>query len=769
MILARLILPCLLAAPIVTTADQTESAPGVPVPGASTAPAPESPEKRIDRIFKEWDSTTSPGAGVAVIQHGKVVFEKGFGIANMEYAVPIRPDTVFHVASVSKQFTAMAVVLLESDGKLSLEDDVHKYLPELPDYGQKISIRNLLQHTSGIRDQWQTLALAGWSLEDVITQDQILRMLFRQKELNFPPGTKHLYSNGGFTLLAEIVTRVSGRPFPEFCAERIFGPLGMTHTHFHQDLTQLVPGRAYSYHVDGNAFAASPLNYATVGATSLFTTAGDLVRWLDNFRNPQVGGTSAVGRLQEACVLADGTRIDYGLGLGLGTYRGLPILWHNGGDAGFRSEVLWFPKQELGIAVVSNLASFNAEEKAKEVAAVYIGGLMAPKEAKSGNPEPKYITADPKELEKYAGTYPIPSIGQTVTAVVKDGKLWAAGEIDPPLELRPVGPGHFYIKELKADIVLTPRPDGGMAAKITQPGAVNEAERIPAAEAKVESDLRQYTGVYWSEELETQYTIYLRGGVLVGMHARHGEFSLTPTFRDRFKSSLWFASEFRFVRNAAGEVSGARLGGGRVTGILFERRPGGVLELKAPAPASVSGDALAAIVGRYNYNGPILTVTREGNRVYAQLGLQQRYEIFPKSETEFYWKVVDARVTFVKDSGGRVVSATHSQNGQVFSAPRIPDVAEYRLGEEQVEALLGDYDAGPSVTMTISREGGRLYTRLTGQPRFELGATSATELYLKQYDVQVRVIKDASGRVTSVISHQLGVDHEWPKLDKPRT
>ena len=158
--------------------------------------------KRIDAIFQPWNNSSSPGAAVSVIHQGRLILEKGYGLANLEYDVPIKPDTIFHVASVSKQFTAMALVLLEQDGKLSIDDDVHKYLPELPDYGHPIKIRNLLQHTSGVRDQWQTLGLAGWSLEDVITQDQILRLLFRQKELNFVPGTEHVYSNGGYTLAA---------------------------------------------------------------------------------------------------------------------------------------------------------------------------------------------------------------------------------------------------------------------------------------------------------------------------------------------------------------------------------------------------------------------------------------------------------------------------------------------------------------------------------------------------------------------------------------
>src|ERR1041385_8799301 len=169
------------------------------------AAAQENPDKRIDEIFATWNRADSPGASVAVVRDGKLIFQKGYGKATLEFDVPISPETIFHVASVSKQFTAMSIVLLEQDGKLSIDDEVHKYLPELADYGHRITIRNLLQHTSGLRDQWQTLALAGWRLDDVITQKQILRIMFRQKELNFEPGSRHLYCNGGYTLAAEIV------------------------------------------------------------------------------------------------------------------------------------------------------------------------------------------------------------------------------------------------------------------------------------------------------------------------------------------------------------------------------------------------------------------------------------------------------------------------------------------------------------------------------------------------------------------------------------
>ena len=449
--------------------------------------------QNVDRIFEPWTKAGSPGAAVAVIQDGKIVFQKGYGRASLEYDVAISPETVFHVASVSKQFTAMSLVLLEQDGKLSLQDDVHKYLPELPDYGQRIAIRNLLQHTSGIRDQWQTLGLAGWRLDDVITQKQILRMLFRQKELNFAPGSRHLYSNGGYTLAAEIVARVSGKPFPEFAKERIFTPLGMTRTHFHDDHRSIVPDRAYSYEsAPGGGYQASPLNYANVGATSLFTTAPDLTKWLDNFRAPKVGGARAVARLEEQAVLTDGTTIDYALGVSVSKYRGLRTVSHGGGDAGYRSYVVWFPDQRLGVVVLSNLASFNPGVIANRVAELYLGPQMS--------------------IENPARPAALP------------------------------------------------------------PGALVNGERAPSAPFEGK-DLPGYAGTYWSEELETQYTIVLKSGKLVADHTHHGEIALSPWGKDEFRSSTWFMPEVKFLRDPAGKVTAMVVGGGRVTAVRFTRRP----------------------------------------------------------------------------------------------------------------------------------------------------------------------------------------------------
>lgn len=544
--------------------------------GARSGLAQEDCTNRLDEIFKPWSQPGSPGAAVAVIQHGKLVFEKGYGLANLEYDILVTPHTIYHVASVSKQFTAMALVLLENDSKLSLDDDVHKYLPELPDYEHPVTLRQLLQHTSGIRDQWQTLGLAGWRLDDVITQEQILRVLFRQRELNFVPGTRHLYSNGGYTLAAEVVARVSGKPFPVFCQERIFGPLGMTDTHFHDDHRRIVRDRAYSYEANGSGYEACPLNYANAGATSLFTTPSDLVRWLDNFREPKVGGRVAVERLQEPAVLADGKKPGYALGLSIGNDRGQKTISHGGGDAGYRSFVLWFPETELGVAVVSGLASFDSGGTAHKVAQVFLGEKPAREDAKPSppsSPEPRqYITLPPSALDQYVGHYKL-EVGLETDVRRQGGKLMAQVPGADPQELHPLGTNRFYLEQPGGEVEFLPQKEGPLRMKFTQEGTTINGERTALAPQKPTS-LEQYQGLYWSDELETEYTIVLKDGKLIAKHIRHGDIALIPAGKDRFNTKEWFTPQVIFLRDGSNRVSGLTLGGGRVTAIRFNRKIG---------------------------------------------------------------------------------------------------------------------------------------------------------------------------------------------------
>ncbi|MBL4888231.1 MAG: beta-lactamase family protein, partial [Flavobacteriaceae bacterium] len=233
-------------------------------------------EELIDIVFAEYDNIDKPGAAVAVVKDGEIVFQKGYGSANLEYGIPVTSSTIFHIASISKQFTVFSILLLVDEGKLSFDDDVRKYIPEVPDFGKIITLRHLASHTSGLRDQWNLLAMAGWRLDDVINKEHILKIVAKQKVLNFDPGEEYSYSNTGFTLLAEVVSRVSGKSFAEFTRSRIFDSLGMSNTLFYDDHEKIVKNRAYSYFSDDTGYKKSVLSYANVGATSLFTTVEDL-------------------------------------------------------------------------------------------------------------------------------------------------------------------------------------------------------------------------------------------------------------------------------------------------------------------------------------------------------------------------------------------------------------------------------------------------------------------------------------------------------------
>ena len=281
----------------------------------------------IDKIFSDFAKNSSPGCSLAIVEQGKVLYKNGYGLANLEHNIPITPATVFHVASVSKQFTCFALLLLEQQRKLALNDEIYEYLPEVPDFGKRITIRHLCHHISGLRDQWELLVLGGWRMDDVITKDHIFKMVKKQKELNFEPGAEHLYCNTGYTLMAEIVARVSGTTFPEFTKENIFEPLGMNSTHFHDDHELIVPNRAdcYDKREDGK-FKKSILSYANVGATSLFTTAEDMTKWLTNLDDGKVGGIELRDKMHEQGRLNDGKIITYALGQEVTKHKGLKII-----------------------------------------------------------------------------------------------------------------------------------------------------------------------------------------------------------------------------------------------------------------------------------------------------------------------------------------------------------------------------------------------------------------------------------------------------------
>lgn len=372
------------------------------------------PAKRVDQITAAMIPPDGPGATIAIMKDNQLVYSKGFGQANLEYDIHNTPQTIFHIASVSKQFTAFAIALLAEEGKLSIHDDIRKYLPELHDFGTPITINHLVHHTSGLRDQWNLLAMAGWRLDDVITRNQIMRLISKQRELNAQPGEEFNYCNTGYTLMAEIVSRVTGKPFPEWMAERVFIPLDMKSTLFYDDHERLVPNRAYSYYMRDTTYKKSVLSYANAGATSLFTTPEDLLKWAMNFETMKVGNAKVMAMMEEKFILNKGDTINYAYGQDISKYKGLKTAAHGGGDAGYRTFLVRFPEQKFAVAVFSNLASFSPGGLSYSIADAYLSDLYQeePKKEEPPRPEEKKEPFDATQvkLNEYEGKYYSPEL-----------------------------------------------------------------------------------------------------------------------------------------------------------------------------------------------------------------------------------------------------------------------------------------------------------------------------------------------------------------------
>src|ERR1700757_4949912 len=345
---------------------------------ASAANAQDKKRQEVDGVFADVSKPGSPGCALAVARDGRIIYEKGYGLANIEENVAITPRTVFDIGSTSKQFTAASILLLEKQGKLSIQDDIHKYLPEIPDYGHTITIRHLLNHTSGLRDYLTLFELAGVNTDSVTTDDDALAIIARQKALNFDPGSDWLYSNSGFFLLSVIVKRVSGKTLRQFATENIFEPLQMTQTVFRDEHTQLVPNRAMAYDRKeaGTGYALNVSYFEQTGDGAVHTSVEDLLKWDENFYSGRVGGKDFLEKIQEPGKLNTGKTLDYAKGLFVGNYRGLRFVDHGGSWGGYRAQLLRFPEQHFSVACLCNLASANPEKRAHEIADVFLAGEM---------------------------------------------------------------------------------------------------------------------------------------------------------------------------------------------------------------------------------------------------------------------------------------------------------------------------------------------------------------------------------------------------------
>ena len=380
--------------------------------------------QQIDAIFTDWNNETNPGAGIAVVKNGQPIFSKGFGMASLQHKIPFSTTSVADIGSVAKQFTSFAIALLAEEGKLSLDDDIHKFYPEIPDFGHKITVNHLVHHTSGLREIYGALALRGWS-GGGIRQEDIFHLLAQQHELNFKPGDQYLYCNTAYALLGAIIEKASGQSFEDFFRNRIFQPLGMNNTYIMDKLGEVFLNCADSYAPTDDGFIEIYDNSSMFGQGGFYSNIEDMSKWLANFQEPKVGNEKVMKQILERGILNNGDTLDYAFGLNNQTYRGLHRVQHSGASAGFRTWMTWFPEQELGVIIQSNRADAGRSEAMSKIMEILLKDELAPQPENSQNAEEeedkKELAYAEKELKKFTGSYYSPEI-ETVYTLYFDEK-----------------------------------------------------------------------------------------------------------------------------------------------------------------------------------------------------------------------------------------------------------------------------------------------------------------------------------------------------------
>jgi CubicO group peptidase (beta-lactamase class C family) len=457
----------------------------------------------VDKVFERFTKSPSPGCALGIYRNGEMAYARGYGMASLELGVPITPQTVFDIGSTSKQFTAFSILLLQKEGKLSVDDDIRKFIPEFPDYGKTISLRHLLTHTSGLRDYTALFDLAGVPEQDLTTDQDALDLLLRQRGTNFAPGTEWDYSNSGFFLLSQVVQRVSGKTLRDFDAEHIFGPLTMSSTQIFNEHTLVIAGRAtgYSYNAEKKTFGVEMSNFEQTGDGSVQTSVADLLHWDENFYSAKIGGRKLLDEMQAPGQLNDGESHGYGFGLFLSTYRGQPIVDHGGAWAGYRADLLRFPRQHTSVAVLCNLAQSHPTRLARGVTDVVLASALQPKPADAG---PGEVQAAPAELQARAGTFRNEK-GEYQRLAVRDGKLTVPSL--GGIELAPASNGVF---RYGSELTLTFTGNNNITVKLLEEKPVTYT-RIPAP---VPEDPSVFAGSYYSPDLDVVWEFGVHDGQL---------------------------------------------------------------------------------------------------------------------------------------------------------------------------------------------------------------------------------------------------------------
>jgi CubicO group peptidase (beta-lactamase class C family) len=519
---------------------------------------------KVDAVFAAYDKPDAPGCALGVIKDGKLIYTRGYGRANLEHNIANGSQIVYDIGSTSKQFAAASIVLLAQQGKLALDDDVRKLIPELPAYQKPVTIRHMLNHTSGLRDYLTLFGLSGVDFDSTTGDKEALQIIVRQKQLNFAPGEDWLYSNSGFFLLSQIVKRASGKTLAQFAQEHIFDPLGMKHTHFHDNHTLIVPQRATGYAPAATGFRIEMSNFEQTGDGAVYTTIEDLLRWDQNFYQPKVGGQAMLDQLLTLGTLNNGKKLDYALGLFVDEYKGLRRVHHGGSWAGYRAEMMRFPAQQFTVACLCNLATANPTNLATKVADIYLANEFKASEEKTAAPAPT-ITLSEEQLKDKVGLYRFAATGEFRRITLRDGKLWM-DTFGLGASLLPLTPNRFRAGPT-AEMTFEKSTSGKWTLKLPRNDREDAFESVEAF-APTAQQLADFAGSYYSEELDTTYRLTVEDGTLKVTDRNDQKLVLTPTYRDAFTGRF----QAEFSRDAQGRVTGFVVHAGRIRHVKFVRR-----------------------------------------------------------------------------------------------------------------------------------------------------------------------------------------------------
>lgn len=528
----------------------------------------------IDIIFKEWDKADVPGCSMGIIKDGELIYAKGYGLANMEYAIPNSASSVFRIGSTSKQFTAACIVLLAEQGKLSLDNSLDTFFPEFPEYAKNITIRHLLNHTSGIRDYLTISYLKGFGNDDYYKDSAIMKWLINQSDLNFKPGDEYLYSNSGYWLLGQVVNKVAEMNMADYAHKEIFKPLGMLNTHFHNDHTLIVKNRASGYVPNGmNGYKISMTTLDMIGDGGIFTTINDIKKWDDSYYDYSTLSKEFWNMMTQQGVLNNGETIDYASGLGIGSYKGLKTIRHGGAFVGFRAELLRFPEQRLSIAVFANRGDANPSAMADQVADIMLKESFINAKPKAQNQtdiiEKSFIKLSSEELERYAGDYWNESDSYARKIYVKNDTLKYYRSLNSVSDLIPISKNEFKMINVRADVLVKFDQKENQSMTVIVNGGKPIISKEYQKKDYTKDELVDFEGKYYSKELDTYYTLKLEDNSLMLYINDIKKSHLKPIMKNLFTNEDY--GNLKFVNDKEGNPTSFRLAAGRVKNLKFEK------------------------------------------------------------------------------------------------------------------------------------------------------------------------------------------------------